>query len=681
MSQKFKRVKILINLILVSVLLLMNLSTSLAWLANDRIVGEFSATTMLGFFARGNGTEEDPYVINRPTHLYNLAWLQNSGIFNNTEGKEYFRISDATDNNGAITLDMGGKLTGTNGTETGAIPPIGTEEYPFNGVIDGSGSVIKNLWVSTKPSDWKEQPENIEQSFSGSYVGLFGKISDGAVVENFVLDRVEVTNDVEDACMGLICGFVDAKLQNVSVFNGIVTPNSAKCHSRFTLVGDISQEVYWEGMPEIDGGESGGVWNPTGGGGGGQGGGLTIDPEQIHNNGDLASNTPLQVDDAIPGTAYYVGPVSYMTSTATTLYDFSESENMTNIVGNTTYLSNLEQNDPKKYKRVTETIANLSKGTLYVNIPNSTPFTAQSSVAALAGKKTTNIVTANIVGDNNENLGTVKVPGPGVWFKPKVSDTLALAFYASNSSSNRYMMIYKLQRDLDANGNTVSFTIIDAREFHLPGQNGASAYYEYQVYTDNWAEQGLEENAPNKPDKVEYEYMLSVSSISGHYATNKGQIKQQCFTYIHLAGTSVNEGSLPGGHGGGTGGTSDPDKIKYIKGMRFITKDELSDIESGDLSIEEDINSNDINSILGFELDNNGTDYPSSLYFTAKIKDPNTDDYVYYYSTSGALDDDPPTDSVTVHESASGAQSDVGVVGDYYVRKKTTNENDYVVLQ
>ncbi len=51
------------------------------------------------YFYDGDGTEDNPYIIMHPRHLYNLAWLQDMGWFNTTttvEGQQvvnqvYFR--------------------------------------------------------------------------------------------------------------------------------------------------------------------------------------------------------------------------------------------------------------------------------------------------------------------------------------------------------------------------------------------------------------------------------------------------------------------------------------------------------------------------------------------------------------------------------------------------------------
>ena len=58
-------------------------SFSYAWFKNKDIIQEaFVGKSYGSYFAYGNGTAEKPYGITRPLHLYNLAWLQYLGHFN-----------------------------------------------------------------------------------------------------------------------------------------------------------------------------------------------------------------------------------------------------------------------------------------------------------------------------------------------------------------------------------------------------------------------------------------------------------------------------------------------------------------------------------------------------------------------------------------------------------------------
>ena len=79
---------------------------------------------------RGTGEQNNPFIINNKKHLYHLAWLQNIGDFK--DKKYYFEIES--------DIDMEGM----------ALPPIGTEECPFIGDLNGNYKVLSNLFISNK---------------------------------------------------------------------------------------------------------------------------------------------------------------------------------------------------------------------------------------------------------------------------------------------------------------------------------------------------------------------------------------------------------------------------------------------------------------------------------------------------------------------------------------------------
>ncbi|MBO6285228.1 MAG: hypothetical protein J6O18_02805, partial [Bacilli bacterium] len=101
---------------------------------NDKITGIANGA----YFADGDGSSEHPFIINTPRHMYNLAWLQYLGYFNNNlvgpeTGPVYFALDPAM----TEPLNMAG-LT---------IPPIGTTTFPFLGYFNGNNKTILNLKV------------------------------------------------------------------------------------------------------------------------------------------------------------------------------------------------------------------------------------------------------------------------------------------------------------------------------------------------------------------------------------------------------------------------------------------------------------------------------------------------------------------------------------------------------
>ena len=71
---------------------------------------------------------------------------------------------------------MSGTLRGLNSDESGAITPIGTDQYPFYGEFNGNGKTISNLWISSDYNDWKEKPPGAELINIGKSIGFFGNI-------------------------------------------------------------------------------------------------------------------------------------------------------------------------------------------------------------------------------------------------------------------------------------------------------------------------------------------------------------------------------------------------------------------------------------------------------------------------------------------------------------------------
>ncbi len=149
--------------------------------------GAFGTIGLRSYFHCGTGSEEDPYVITRPRHLYNLSHLQALGVFSE---KKYFQLgydldgdgtlefykSDSTSDEYSTVLDMN-EYKGNEATTT--ITSIGSEATPFYGVFEGNGLTIKNLTVDA----------SLEDS------GLFGYTASRSLIENFILDEVTIKND------------------------------------------------------------------------------------------------------------------------------------------------------------------------------------------------------------------------------------------------------------------------------------------------------------------------------------------------------------------------------------------------------------------------------------------------------------------------------------------------------
>ena len=130
------------------------------------------------YFHCGSGTEEDPFVITRPNHLYNLSRLQALGIF---DEKKYFQLGYHFDDGrfGSYKGNSSDEYSPVLDMEGLRIPSIGSEATPFYGVFEGSGLTISNLTVEA----------SLEDS------GMFGYVAPGASIRDFALDNIEIRND------------------------------------------------------------------------------------------------------------------------------------------------------------------------------------------------------------------------------------------------------------------------------------------------------------------------------------------------------------------------------------------------------------------------------------------------------------------------------------------------------
>ena len=212
------------------------------------------------YFESGSGTYDNPFIISRPRHLYNLAWLQDMGAFNrqaldennfgvvDSEGNPviqqyYFKVKPTLQE---VGLDMNGVV----------IPPIGTEQYPFLGNFDGSGVVISNFTISNSFADYHDNHPNIVSNFTDGnsgvnqphIVGFFGVVgAKGSVnysyspgvneLYNFALDDFEVKTVTNTSLVGLAVGYLNGPTENVAIKSGdltIGTANTNKLDSNIT---------------------------------------------------------------------------------------------------------------------------------------------------------------------------------------------------------------------------------------------------------------------------------------------------------------------------------------------------------------------------------------------------------------------------------------------------------------
>ena len=135
-------------------------------------------------FNGGDGSEEDPYVISN-AEQFNLIATAKDGM-----NKHYILIDD---------IDFDEVL----------FTPIGNEDKPFNGSLDGNGYSIKNIKVS-----------------ANEYVGLFGYVGLYGEIKNLNVEKSTFTvnsKNFEQVYAGAIAAVNEGSIWNCCVINSSVS--------------------------------------------------------------------------------------------------------------------------------------------------------------------------------------------------------------------------------------------------------------------------------------------------------------------------------------------------------------------------------------------------------------------------------------------------------------------------
>lgn len=255
-----------VMLLLLAVMLAFS-GITLAWFykGNDQI----PADTLIGsihaaYFNGGNGTipsanatyktegstypsyeyggTNGPYQIDNATQLYNSAWLQYLGYFDDTT---YFVL---TDNINAISI---------------VLPPVGTSENPFVGYFDGNGYTISGLRVSNDKTELNNTDvdgnkfniphqalENEELTDSAEIVGFFGVVgeidkdykSDSFVptVKNLTLSGATIETKTSNSLAGIAAGYVNGVMEGVVVSGTSTITNAENNVTPLPYTGNLS---------------------------------------------------------------------------------------------------------------------------------------------------------------------------------------------------------------------------------------------------------------------------------------------------------------------------------------------------------------------------------------------------------------------------------------------------------
>lgn len=269
------------------------IASSIAWFDHKTTLTPaiLQGSTQGAYFGGGNGTQDTPYLIKNQRHLYNLAWLQYLGEFNQTEKDStaidkqyYFKRDDSLKDSGLDRKDF-------------VLPPIGTESNPFLGNFDGNDVTINNLTVSNNFNDLNKHPYNVtSDSFNKEkiqIVGFFGIIGSHNTlsysyssvinsVSNLYLNNVTINTSSNNTLCGIFAGYANAQISycgvhyaTIKIGSNVTKIDAFNNVSSYTLIGDYNQDGYeWEDKPGGDVGygtstDFGQIFNDLGGSTGG----------------------------------------------------------------------------------------------------------------------------------------------------------------------------------------------------------------------------------------------------------------------------------------------------------------------------------------------------------------------------------------------------------------------------
>lgn len=286
---------------------------SLAWFVStiESPSSKVKGSSMGAYFAYGEGTSGSPFGINNPRHLYNLAWLQYLGYFNNhivgpDSGPVYFELDPTLDTD----LDM--SKFGS------ALPPIGTDTFPFVGYFNGNGKTITGLTVDNviNTDHITKTPSvinvssvtatNILKESTGGAVysetktvdimGMFGKTDTinaddtSEHIYDFRLENTTISSSSNQLVVGVAAGYLDSKMSNVAVSSPTITiTNTPSIYSgltnisNYTIVGYATENFVQQGNKKIVDADKPKTDNRTQSGAGSEFG-ASIPMKRIYNN-------------------------------------------------------------------------------------------------------------------------------------------------------------------------------------------------------------------------------------------------------------------------------------------------------------------------------------------------------------------------------------------------------------
>ncbi len=259
--------KLILSLGALAISIVFIFCTCFSWFVdNNTKKTTIDGSTPTAYYKSGDGSKDNPYVIAKPIHLYNFAWLQYMGTYNKTDSdgnliQTYFKIeSDDTDDNGNSILDM-------SNSKYSILPPIGTESNPFVGNFDGNNTIITGL--TTASNGFSTMPASVKSYSEPHILGFFGYVGETSseitgydtsinTISNLYIDdyAVKNTSNSVNVLVGLLAGYANAQINNSGVLtaqfdlvSGTTKYSNYEKISKYALVGDYNKDNF--------------NWNPT----------------------------------------------------------------------------------------------------------------------------------------------------------------------------------------------------------------------------------------------------------------------------------------------------------------------------------------------------------------------------------------------------------------------------------
>ena len=204
-----KRNKLIALLLVLAILGATIFSATYSWLAGSNIIKSTvtGGSILTSYFHTGDGSEENPFVITRPLHFYNMIYLYqrlegfaDEGYYfqlgyqllydeNDAEPDEnyyFYRYGDdgkiiAGQYSNVLNMEYYNDGEGMGG----ALLPIGTSNVPFLGTFDGKGLTVANLHVTATETIGNE-------TLGTSDVGVFGYVDEAATIKDTYFNGVTI---------------------------------------------------------------------------------------------------------------------------------------------------------------------------------------------------------------------------------------------------------------------------------------------------------------------------------------------------------------------------------------------------------------------------------------------------------------------------------------------------------